>query len=254
MDLKHDCERADIRTDDFGLERLQLTKTDLQNAKVVAQIDDKFICCSIPNPGNQPGSVLVLVDQHAADERIRVERFLRQVLREFKSGSVAATLLDIPHEVQLLKEQMLFLVNYPEAQHLLGRWGFKTSQNISTSSTLLSVTSVPTLLLSRLGPKGGLEVKKIVSGYVAFLQSQPISSFPPLGVPEDDGGGLGLDATGLLRWMPERMKELVDSKACRGELHQIFVLTRADMCLSRRNHVQRPSHIGEMHSFDRTAQ
>jgi DNA mismatch repair protein MLH3 len=196
-----------------------LTKTDLQKAKVVAQIDDKFICCAVPNPGNQPGSVLVLVDQHAADERIRVERFLRQVLREFKCGSVAATLLDTPHEVQLLNEQVVFLGNHPQSQHLLGRWGFQISQFVSTTSPLLSVISVPTLLLSRLGPKGGSEVRKIVSGYVAFLQSQPISSLASLAAIEDDGGQLGLDATGLLRWMPERMKELVDSKACRGEIH-----------------------------------
>lgn len=193
-------------------------KTALQNAKVVAQIDDKFICCAISGPENQPGTVLVLIDQHAADERIRVERFLQQLLREFQSGAVALTMLEVPHTVQLFKEQITFLIDHPESQRLLGRWGFRVAQ-IDSKLNIISVDSVPTMLLSRLGAKGSQEVSKIATGYIAFLQTQTISSLASLDATTRDIMSLGLDPAGLLRWMPGRMKELVDSKACRGEDH-----------------------------------
>ena len=216
MEPKQENDRADLPSDDFGLERLQLTKTDIQNAMVVAQIDDKFICCAIPGSENQPGTVLVVIDQHAADERIRLERFLQQLLREFRSGAVASTLLEVPHIVQLFKEQITFLVDHPESQRLLGRWGFRVAQ-IEPKLNIISVDSVPTMLLSRLAAKGSQEVSKIATGYIAFLQTQTISSLASLDANTNDTESLGLDPGGMLRWMPGRMKELVDSKACRGE-------------------------------------
>lgn len=218
---KHDYGRADGSVEDFGLEGLQLSQRDLQSAKVVAQIDDKFICCAIRSDADPQTTVLVLVDQHAADERVRVERFLRESLEEFKKGGVAATSpKGDGYEVQLSKEQYNFVVNHPATTDLLGRWGFRISSlqaPTSTDTASVSVDSVPTLLFSRLGAKGAKEVNKIISGYIAFLQTQPIASITSLNNTSKDNTHSGLDATGLLRWMPRRMKELVDSKACRGE-------------------------------------
>jgi DNA mismatch repair protein MLH3 len=193
----------------------------LFTAKVVAQIDNKFICCAIRSKDDPQSTVLVLVDQHAADERVRVERFLREVLDQFKAGGVTSMALeDDAYDVQITKEQHDFLVNHPAATELLERWGFRISSSQAsgrTGTATAVIDSVPTLLLSRLGAKGAREVTKIVSGYIAFLQTQPIGRMASL----LNGGGAhshsGLDTTGLLRWIPRRMKELVDSKACRGE-------------------------------------
>jgi DNA mismatch repair protein MLH3 len=221
LEQKHDCGRADGSVQDFGLGGLQLSQSDLRNAKVVAQIDDKFICCAISSNVDPRTTVLVLVDQHAADERVRVERFLGETLREFEKGGVTATSLEgDAHVVQLSKEQRAFLVNHPETSQLLERWGFCVSSKqppTSTDNANLSVNSVPTLLLSRLGAKGAKDVNKVISGYIAFLQTQPIGAITSLVNTSHDPAQTGLDTTGLLRWMPRRMKELVDSKACRGE-------------------------------------
>ncbi|MCJ1417596.1 DNA mismatch repair protein [Xylographa parallela] len=63
----------------------RLDKHDLRNAKIIAQVDNKYIlikvALGIPNHvGNDrlvdDNHVLVLVDQHAADERIRIEALL----------------------------------------------------------------------------------------------------------------------------------------------------------------------------------
>ena len=58
---------------------------------MLGQVDRKFVACVLPASGSeQVGSaditeecdtgVLVLIDQHAADERIRVERFRHAII------------------------------------------------------------------------------------------------------------------------------------------------------------------------------
>ena len=56
-------------------EDVSFTRDDLRSARVLGQVDAQFIACVLPP---DPGTV-VLVDQHAADERVRVERFLREL-------------------------------------------------------------------------------------------------------------------------------------------------------------------------------
>src|SRR4051812_32489121 len=66
-------------------------KKDIEQAEVIGQIDNKFIACKLPCTQNidqdiekneiveqRPRNILVLVDQHAADERVRVEMLLKE--------------------------------------------------------------------------------------------------------------------------------------------------------------------------------
>ena len=80
----------------------RFSREDLRTARVLGQVDRKFVACTMQpsryqatadtggggagdgEPG-MGGRVLVLVDQHAADERIRVERFFRDVCEGFLS-------------------------------------------------------------------------------------------------------------------------------------------------------------------------
>ena len=50
-----------------------LSAIDLFNATVITQLDRKFILISIPRPAAR---IIALIDQHAADERYRLERIL----------------------------------------------------------------------------------------------------------------------------------------------------------------------------------
>lgn len=75
---------------------LRFTKDDLRRAEVINQVDNKFIACRITkrnclnlsedDRGREPypdSPILVLVDQHAADERVRVERILKDLCLGF---------------------------------------------------------------------------------------------------------------------------------------------------------------------------
>jgi DNA mismatch repair protein MLH3 len=93
---KHGCHVS--RKYEIGCDSLTLrfTKDDLRLAKIISQVDNKFIACcitkrnysnvSVDDRGREPypdSPILVLVDQHAADERVRVERFLKDLCLGF---------------------------------------------------------------------------------------------------------------------------------------------------------------------------
>src|SRR5947208_9136445 len=55
----------------------KITKSSLNSAIIISQVDDKFILAKFPSMTSS--SLLVMIDQHAADERIRVEQFWESI-------------------------------------------------------------------------------------------------------------------------------------------------------------------------------
>ena len=56
----------------------RFNKAMLKEAQVLGQVDQKFIACLL-NAGQDNDQILVLIDQHAAHERIRLEKLLQQI-------------------------------------------------------------------------------------------------------------------------------------------------------------------------------
>lgn len=56
----------------------RFNKAMLKDAQVLGQVDQKFIACLL-NTGQENDQILVLIDQHAAHERVRLEKLLRQI-------------------------------------------------------------------------------------------------------------------------------------------------------------------------------
>lgn len=78
------------------------------------------------------GKTLVLIDQHAADERVRVERFLKAICRGFLShqegsGGVEAMQLSPPVPVLLTRHEASRLVGLLNFQKAFESWGFRFS-------------------------------------------------------------------------------------------------------------------------------
>jgi DNA mismatch repair protein MLH3 len=69
----------------------KLSKTDLQHTKVVNQVDAKFILCSLPS-ADGGAQTLVLVDQHAASERVILESLLSDLCAPINELSPTASL------------------------------------------------------------------------------------------------------------------------------------------------------------------
>lgn len=83
VDFSLPCKQRGVRP---GANTFSFSREYLQSAEVIGQVDNKFIACSIlaVNESVDRARLLVLVDQHAAHERIRLEQLQNDFLQGFK--------------------------------------------------------------------------------------------------------------------------------------------------------------------------
>ncbi|KAK0861429.1 DNA mismatch repair protein [Friedmanniomyces endolithicus] len=100
----------------------KISKAGLKQARVIRQVDDKFILCSIPGTGvNDSHNTLVLVDQHAASERVILERLLNGLCTPVNPDALAAsyttnTGLRSAIQTTVLERPQRFLVSEKESE------------------------------------------------------------------------------------------------------------------------------------------
>jgi len=107
----------------------------LPEMRVLGQLRDTYVVAETPEG-------LVLVDQHAADERVNYER-----LRERFAGDVTTQALAEPVDLELTAREAELFGDYREA---LAQLGFRASL---TSDRTVRVTTVPALLVDAGGPE-----------------------------------------------------------------------------------------------------
>lgn len=80
---RHDCTQFDINqafTEASSGIHGRISKQALRDAEVIGQVDKKFILVKLSSSETKTeGKMLVIIDQHAADERIRVETLLAEL-------------------------------------------------------------------------------------------------------------------------------------------------------------------------------
>ncbi|KAH7930648.1 hypothetical protein BV22DRAFT_1124687 [Leucogyrophana mollusca] len=226
-------------------------KEDLANAQVVNQVDRKFIACLVDDDlqsgesdsggsgGDEPapstGKALILIDQHAADERVRVERFLKDIcigfLRHAEGhGGVKVAQLSPPVPVLLTHHEASRLGTVQAFREAFDRWGIRfedlgrPSSNaadgaqgeLGNAYAQVFVSTVPKVVHEKL--LLGNELQELIKGFLAKLesdQSSPPESSVPLTSEEEVDELLWVKA---LRWCPRELLDLVNSKACRGAI------------------------------------
>jgi DNA mismatch repair protein MLH3 len=119
--------------------RYRFGKSELSGAQVIQQVDRKFIACLIQREASSSKSgdndrILVLVDQHAADERVRVERYLKELcigfltnVRGISDPTLALKTRDLSTGVPILltTHEVGRLAESPEIQTAFSNWGIR---------------------------------------------------------------------------------------------------------------------------------
>ena len=117
----------------------------LPSMRVLGQLDETYIVAETPDG-------LVLVDQHAADERINYER-----LRDRFAGETTAQALADPVELSLTARETALFEEYAEA---LARLGFRAER---TDDRTVAVRTVPELIAETAGPD---LIREVLSAFV----------------------------------------------------------------------------------------
>jgi DNA mismatch repair protein MLH3 len=183
----------------------------LATATILGQVDTKFIACLLHSP-TQPRT-LVLIDQHAADERVAVEEILQELCKGFMGNTIRQTEVSGPAIVLTrLEAQRLASSTF---LGIFARWGITLElEELGEGDYIqIPIKAVPTLLASRLARKEASEMTRLVRLYLDQLEGHTTE----LGslILKYDNGDVD-DWQRLQRWMPKEMLELANSKACRS--------------------------------------
>ncbi|KAL4921146.1 hypothetical protein BDW62DRAFT_140387 [Aspergillus aurantiobrunneus] len=194
--------------DGFGVSKYRgkLRKRDLSAAKVIGQVDRKFILVEMMCQAY--ASTLVLIDQHAADERCRIES-LSELF--FDSGSdsvqtveVESVVIDIPAaEASLFRRQAGFFKS----------WGIEyvVGKSPRSDKASVSVLALPTLIAERCRTEPD-QLISIIRGET-WKRTENGSARPQTA---DFGSfGHGEDWVRRLAGCPQGILDLLNSRACR---------------------------------------
>ncbi|CCD27320.1 mismatch repair protein MLH3 NDAI_0K01290 [Naumovozyma dairenensis CBS 421] len=137
-----------IHSNNSNNETTVLNKTVLKNCQVINQIDNKFILLRVND--NINGWMLSIMDQHACDERIKLETYLNSFLIDILHGTLTLQYIsDLQLNVSLI-EISLFKFYVEEFR----KWGINyeiiLDKTDHTANSILKVISLPKLLETKI--------------------------------------------------------------------------------------------------------
>ena len=232
-----------LNTDQAAVAESRVTRSDLLQASVVAQVDAKFILIKVAVPllGPEPGeeaadpkktleTLLILVDQHAADERNRVEALLAQLcqpvqdrLKDFRSplGFASAINIEVLSPVVAfdLKKQECQLFK-THASHF-ARWGIlyalrhdKDEPCREGAEHMLFVLSLPPVITERCRAEPKL-LSQIMRTEIWARESDGRQFCPATTTCTNTEGASFWERLG---GCPEGILDMVNSRACRSAI------------------------------------
>ena len=244
---RHDCSQHDINQvfseASFGIQG-RISKQALRNAQVIGQVDRKFILVKLLSleTSIKDGKMLLVIDQHAADERIRVESLLAELCTPFVARSD-----ETPNESGIvttyLEKAIVFEVSQRDAELLerkkayFAQWGI--CYDIPDMNQ--SLKSRQTAIGNRKGSKT-FTVHSLPPGIVERCRSNPhlllelirreIYLDPKSSNPQSTKLTSEIDGKAWLERIhhcPQGILDMVNSRACRSAIMFNDVLSN-DQC------------------------
>ncbi|KAL2816098.1 hypothetical protein BJX63DRAFT_147500 [Aspergillus granulosus] len=189
----------------FGVSRSRgkLRKRDLATARAIGQVDQKFILVDIAASASRP--TLVLIDQHAADERCRIE----SLFEEFFDPNGIRTIQVDPFIFDIGDTEVLL---FRKLQEFFRSWGiaYTIEQGTRNSKASVSVSHLPAMIAERCRTEPDLAISIIRGEIWKRTENGGVRpSSPALGRIEHK------DWMGRLAGCPSGILDLLNSRACR---------------------------------------
>ncbi|KAF7855428.1 hypothetical protein EAF04_010171 [Stromatinia cepivora] len=190
----------------------RISKDALRNTEIVSQVDKKFILANLQTTsmvGIEPNTLLVIIDQHAADERIRIEALLSEFLTPPivstipSSTSVSTSPLDKPLNFDIsTKDSQLFRTYISHFSY----WGIIYS--LSPTATAISVQYLPPLIIARLVANPKLLIHILLTELYSYHEH-------PTSHPTITPASSWIER---ISHIPKGILELLNSRACRSAI------------------------------------
>ncbi|KAF4119497.1 DNA mismatch repair protein MLH3 [Geosmithia morbida] len=230
----------------------RISKAALADAVVVGQVDRKFILVKLLLDGGAEGvsgrepSALVMLDQHAVDERCKLEELMGDYFVQSRTGRCTA-------RTEALERPLTFEIGLREADSLegsrqhLNAWG--VSYHLSSRRTAaaasrgrsrsrqIAVTSLPPSVLERCRAEPRLVIDLLREESRKLAEDEGALPASQAGDPrdegdegdEDDGGGEeDRGWPGRFHGCPSGILELLRARACRSAVMFQDVLTHGE--------------------------
>lgn len=198
------CDHTHIFTASTAQRIGKLTKAGLQDAQVIAQVDKKYILLrmhGLASPSRTEPELLVILDQHAADERVRVERLFRELCTN------ATEDIKTPLSFVVSARDRGLLKRYEKEWE---RWGVRYT--VLDEQRTVTVVALPAVARDRCESPAdrGIVVEMLRRGVYEFEERGTTTMAE---TDEDDTGGGWVH---LLSRIPTALVEMINSRACRG--------------------------------------
>ncbi|EAQ84104.1 hypothetical protein CHGG_10508 [Chaetomium globosum CBS 148.51] len=201
----------------------RISKASLQVAEVVAQVDSKFILTKVgadiqpgpPGGASESDPLLILIDQHAADERCKVENLLKAyfVSSPASTGQLVAQTqnLDKPLRFDLSKQDGDLLVRFKKH---FAHWGvvYETLHERSPHVTV-EVQSLPPSIVERCRLEPRLLIDLLRKEVWKLHETGSSGARKQADKNRDDD-----DWVARFHDCPNGIMELINSRACRSAI------------------------------------
>ncbi|KAF2025476.1 hypothetical protein EK21DRAFT_76356 [Setomelanomma holmii] len=209
----------------------RLSREGLVTAETIAQLDRKLILVKLKRsqdvvlPERNQANMLVLIDQHAADERVQVEALYKQLCtpvvadrqvyrsRLGQRAQVASTVLTRPVHFSISDQEQSHFVAYAAR---FAAWGILydavegAQQRSTKADNVLSVLALPPIILERCRADSTLLISFLRSTVWEYASDVQASSLTSTDISPDWVRKLATCPRGLL--------DLVNSRACRSAI------------------------------------
>ncbi|KAI9096122.1 hypothetical protein DFS34DRAFT_650845 [Phlyctochytrium arcticum] len=192
-----------------------IDKSSLNKLVAISQVDNKFLACRLTQASDDT-DLLLLIDQHAADERVKLENLLENLTvvlsegeMEVKTTIVDTIALNPPCRINILAREYEGLVRH---RQVFVRWGihfscteFQSPEDGQQASFKpdailpVEITQLPQLIADRCVTEPAV-VKELMRQHLYWLE---------------EGGGSG---AGKSQKCPTGILEILNSKACRSAI------------------------------------
>lgn len=222
-----------------SLTKIRLSKGSLASAEVLAQVDKKFILVkmrtrAVESPTHDAARpLLVLIDQHAADERIRVEALLQELCSPTAKQSfgyhsklghyalVRSVMLENPPKFTVSRQERLHFTTFAGR---FASWGIlfdfvDSAMNpvkmaaSEEPSRLLCVMALPPSISERCQADAQLLISFLRSALWKYANDPSLSAETLLTDSDQPS-----DWIGRLVHCPEGLVDIINSRACRSAI------------------------------------